>query len=158
MQLVIQIVFLIYLGPLVVILDIQKTNTIDETVNIPFWGLALGAVSFGVGILLLGVRTIKTVGSNLTELDAMKSFSTQVGAGIAVLLPSMFGKPVSTSHCLVGSLLGAAIADKCAGSKEAQINVSVLKKIIYGWVITIPLAMAAAVYFYCAIKGSLWEY
>ena len=142
-------------GPLISILNIQKEGEIEEKVDIPWWGLLIGAAAFGVGIFFLGRLTVETVGSGLSKLDPMKSFAIQLGAGMAVLFSSLLGMPVSTSHCIVGSTIGGALASKIATNKGENLNLGMIKKIIFGWVTTIPLAAGAAVYYYYAQTGAL---
>lgn len=89
-------------------------------------------------------KTIATVGTKITTLTPSKSFATQIGAAVAVLGSSVLGMPVSTSHCLVGSVVGIGLAQKVAG-KSGPVNVKVLKRIFIGWVCTIPLAAGVAV-------------
>ena len=62
---------------------------------------------------LLGSRTVSTVGGKITKLTPSKSFATQMGAAVAVLTSSVLGMPVSTSHCLVGAVVGIGAADRC---------------------------------------------
>lgn len=111
--------------------------------DIPLVLLVLGGIGFGVGIFFLGERTISTVGSKITQMTPSKAFSTQLGGAVAVMSSSALGMPVSTSHCLVGSVIGIGIASKLIG-KPANIDMNVLKKIILSWIITIPLSMIAA--------------
>lgn len=70
---------------------------------------------------------------------------------MAVLVCSALGLPVSTSHCLVGAVVGVGIAQKIRGMKN-KINMAVLKKIFVGWVATIPLAMTVAIILYVAAQ------
>ena len=98
-------------------------------------------------------KTIATVGTKITTLTPSKSFATQIGAAVAVLGSSVLGMPVSTSHCLVGSVVGIGLAQKVAG-KSGPVNVKVLKRIFIGWVCTIPLAAGVAVLVFLAMKAA----
>ena len=131
-------------GPLAVIVEVVSEGRVAGTPNIPMWALIIGAAGFVVGIALLGSRTVSTVGGKITKLTPSKSFATQMGAAVAVLTSSVLGMPVSTSHCLVGAVVGIGAADRCMRG-EGELNVSVLKKIFVGWAVTIPLAMAVSV-------------
>lgn len=91
----------------------------------------------------MGRLTIKTVGTKITALTPSKSFATQIGAAIAVMTSSALGLPVSTSHCLVGSIVGGACASKLIG--EGTVNKRILMKILNAWVATIPIAMVIVV-------------
>ena len=63
--------------------------------------------------IIVGSRTVSTVGGKITKLTPSKSFATQMGAAVAVLTSSVLGMPVSTSHCLVGAVVGIGAADRC---------------------------------------------
>ncbi len=113
--------------------------------EIPVWVLMLGASGFVLGILLLGERTITTVGSKITKLTPSRSFAVQMGTAIAVLSSTVLGLAVSTSHCLVGSIIGVGLAARLRASRDAELNVAMLTKIVIGWAATIPLAMVVSV-------------
>ena len=96
--------------------------------------------------MTLGSRTIETVGNSITELTPSRSFATQIGTGIAVPGSSTMALPVSTSHCLVGAVVGVNMMEgwcKVDGAKD--LDFKVLKKIVIGWVVTIPLAAGVSV-------------
>ena len=69
-----------------------------------------------------------------------------------MLLSSAMGLPVSTSHCLVGSVIGIGICQKCMNPDESSLNFSVLKKIVLGWAVTIPLAMFVSVVIFLPLR------
>ncbi|KAL1530736.1 hypothetical protein AB1Y20_001635 [Prymnesium parvum] len=140
-------------GPLAVVLSIATDGKVVSTAEIPTGVLLLGAVGFVLGILMIGSRTISTVGSKITALTPQRSFSSQIGAAIAVLSSSVLGLPVSTSHCLVGAVFGVTLAEKICGVPDVDVDVGTLKKIVIGWVVTIPLAAAVAV---CAYFPLSW--
>lgn len=117
-----------------------------QTPDIPFTALLFGALGFFLGILTMGRLTIKTVGKGIMRLTPSRSFATQMGAAIAVMLSSALGLPVSTSHCLVGSVVGIGAFEKMAGT--GSVNAGTLVRIVLGWVITIPLAMGVALLFF----------
>ena len=130
----------------------KDQNTVSGTPDTAVFILVIGAVGFVTGILLLGSRTIETVGTKITILTPSKSFSTQMGAAVAVLASSAFGMPVSTSHCLVGAVVGVGVAQKMT-SGGGKINAKALGKIMLGWLVTIPLAMIVAVIVFYAAQS-----
>ena len=138
-------------------MTLDDAEEIQKTVDVPFWGLALGAFAFVVGIGLLGHKTIQTVANGITKFTPTKSFATQISAGIAVLLSSFAELPVSTSHCLVGAVVGVAIGEKLVSKEKVPLTLSTLKKIVLSWITTIPLAMLAAIFFYYALNGAIDE-
>jgi len=143
------------IGPLVVIVGIYNSHVVSDSPELPFWTLFFGGGAFVLGILSLGHRTITTVGCKITELTPSRSFVTQIGAAIAVLGSSVVSLPVSTSHCLVGSIIGISLAEKINGIPDAALDLSVLKKIVIGWAVTIPFAAAVAVVSFLLLKVTL---
>lgn len=133
------------IGPLAAILVAISGGDIAAIPEIPMWVLLLGAGGFVVGILLLGERTITTVGSKITKLTPSRSFAVQMGTAIAVLSSTVLGLAVSTSHCLVGSIIGVGLAAKLRRHDDSELNVAMLTKIVIGWAATIPLAMVVSV-------------
>jgi len=140
-------------GPLAIIYQIHNEGVIDASPDIPLWALCMGAAGFVVGIVLLGSRTISTVGSNITALTPSRSYATQMGAAVAVLASSVLGLPVSTSHCLIGSIVGVGFAQQCTGQKS-RMDLSVLKRIVMTWILTIPAAMLVAFLVYAPLESS----
>jgi sodium-dependent phosphate transporter len=141
-------------GPLGVVWEVfQDETAVSGKPDTATWILAIGAVGFVAGIMLLGSRTIETVGTKITILTPSKSFSTQMGAAVAVLASSAFGMPVSTSHCLVGAVVGVGVAQKFTQG-GGKINGSALGKILLGWLVTIPLAMVFAVIVFTAASST----
>lgn len=137
-------------GPLAAIWEVYTEGKIETTPNIEWWAVGLGAAGFATGILLLGERTIDTVGNKLNALTPSKAFGTQIGAAIVVLVSSAIGLAVSTSHILIGCVVGVGLAERLC-SAGGEINWKILLKIMLAWAITIPLAMLAAiVVFYTA--------
>lgn len=118
---------------------VSESGTVAEKPEIPFWALVYGSAGFVIGIVTMGRMTIKTVGTKITTLTPSKSFATQMGAAVAVLGSSALGLPVSTSHCLVGSVVGIGVFESL--TKTGKLNLSVLARIALAWGLTIPLAM-----------------
>ena len=141
------------IGPLAALLVVERGGDILARPTIPPWVLGLGACGFVVGIVLLGSRTITTVGSKITRLTPSRSFAVQMGTAIAVLSSTVLGLAVSTSHCLVGAIIGVGVVDKARGRKDAELNMSTILKIVIGWATTIPLAMAVSVGVFAALSG-----
>ena len=141
-------------GPLAVILGVYRTGEVTSSPTIPFWALCVGAVGFCVGIVLLGSRTIATVGSKITTLTPSKSYATQMGAAVAVMSGSALGLPVSTSHCLVGAVIGVGVVQKHMTPEATPLSLSVLKKIVLGWAATIPLAMLVSVVIFVPLRSA----
>jgi len=138
-------------GPLSAIIMVANTNTVSAVPDIPLWALFYGTVGFVLGIVTMGRHTIKTVGTKLTTLTPSKSFATQMGGAVAVLGSSALGLPVSTSHCLVGSVVGIGAFETIA--KTGHLNLGVLTRIFLAWGITIPLSMFMSTLVFVPFKG-----
>ena len=140
------------IGPLAAILVVEQPGgDITREPVIPLWLLALGSCGFVFGIFLLGSRTIKTVGGKITKLTPSRSFAVQLGTAVAVLSSTVLGLAVSTSHCLVGAIIGVGLCDRLRGSVDGELNGAMILKIIIGWAVTIPLAMLVTVLAYAAL-------
>ena len=115
------------------------------TAQIPPELLALGGIGIAVGCLTWGKRVMKTVGGRITRLTNTRGFSVDFGAATTVLIASKLGLPISTSHTVVGAVIGVGLAR----GLEA-IDLSIIKKIIVSWLLTVPVAAAtSAAIFIC---------
>jgi PiT family inorganic phosphate transporter len=93
-------------GPLAAIYDSLAHTTISAKAAIPLWVMVTGGVGISIGLALFGPRLIKTVGSEITELDPMRAFSIMMAAAITVVIASQLGLPVSSTHIAVGGVFG----------------------------------------------------
>ena len=94
------------IGPLAAINDAVMTGGISSKAGIPFWVMAVGAFGIAIGLALYGPRLIRTVGSEITELDQMRAFSVAMAAAITVIIASQLGLPVSSTHIAIGGIFG----------------------------------------------------
>jgi len=93
-------------GPLAAINDALQSNEIHGKAEIPIWIMVIGAIGISLGLLLFGPKLIRTVGSEITELDQMRAFSIAMAAAITVIVASQLGLPVSSTHIAVGGIFG----------------------------------------------------
>ncbi|AHJ13821.1 inorganic phosphate transporter [Sulfurospirillum multivorans] len=93
-------------GPLAGIYDALTTGHISSAAGIPIWVMLLGASGIVVGLGLYGPRLIKTVGSEITELDQIRAFCVAMSAALTVIIASQMGLPVSSTHIAVGAVFG----------------------------------------------------
>lgn len=93
-------------GPLAAINDAIQSHGVSSKATIPFWILLIGALGISIGLLLYGPKIIRTVGSEITELDQMRAFSIAMAAAITVIIASQLGLPVSSTHIAVGGIFG----------------------------------------------------
>jgi len=93
-------------GPLAAINDAVLNGGVAKKAVIPIWVMLVGAVGIAVGLALYGPKLIRTVGSEITELDQMRAFSIAMAAAITVIIASQLGLPVSSTHIAVGAIFG----------------------------------------------------
>ncbi|WP_373036602.1 inorganic phosphate transporter [Sulfurimonas sp.] len=94
------------IGPLAAINDAVVNGGISSKASIPFWVMAIGALGIALGLALYGPNLIKTVGSEITELDQIRAFSIAMAAAITVIIASQLGLPVSSTHIAIGGVFG----------------------------------------------------
>lgn len=132
------------IGPLSEGIQILITNTIETTkTTTPIWALALGGVGIVTGLATWGWRVIETIGKKITELTPTRGFAAEFGAAATVLFASRLGLPISTTHTLVGSVVGVGLAR----GLEA-LDLSMTRDIVISWLVTVPAGAAIAVIFY----------
>lgn len=136
------------IGPFVAILDVLKNGTINATSPVPFAALAMFGVALVVGLWFLGKEVITTVGSKLATIRPTTGFSAELGASIVILLATQFGIPVSSTHILIGAILGIGVYNKNA-------NWIMMKPIGLAWIITLPAAGIMAALVFLGFKLSL---
>jgi len=110
---------------------------------LPKWVLALGGVGIVIGLATWGKKVIATVGKNITEMTPTRGFAAEFGACITILFGSTLGLPLSTTHVLVGSVIGVGLARGIAA-----LNIGVIRGIAASWFITVPAGGVLCVIFY----------
>jgi PiT family inorganic phosphate transporter len=105
-------------GPLAAVNDAMMHMTISSKAAIPLWVMVVGGLGISVGLALFGPRLIKTVGSEITELDPMRAFSIMMAAAITVIIASQLGLPVSSTHIAVGAVFGVGFLREWLDSKK----------------------------------------
>ena len=105
-------------GPLAAVYDALTTHGVSAKAAIPLWVMVVGGVGISIGLALFGPRLIKTVGSEITELDQMRAFSIMMAASITVVIASQLGLPVSSTHIAVGAIFGVGFLREWLDSKE----------------------------------------
>jgi len=116
------------IGPLAAINDAVTNSEIHSKVEIPFWVMAVGAVGIAIGLALYGPKLIKTVGSEITELDQMRAYSIAMAASITVIIASQLGLPVSSTHIAVGGVFGVGFLREYLDSNESRFLQQLRKK------------------------------
>lgn len=134
------------IGPLALIYWIVSHGSIAQKVHVPVWLLALGGLGISMGVLILGYKVMKTVGEEITQLNNSRGFCIDFSTASTVLLASVFGFPISTTHVVVGSVVGVGMA-----RGMELVNVGVLKNILISWFATVPVAALASAGIYLLI-------
>ncbi|OYT55007.1 MAG: phosphate permease [Candidatus Altiarchaeales archaeon ex4484_2] len=111
------------------------SGILQQSVPVPLWMLAFGGVGIAVGISTWGHRVMETIGERITEITPTRGFAAEFSTAATVLGCSLLGLPISTSHVVVGSVIGVGFA----GGINA-LNLNVVKNIIISWLATIPSA------------------
>jgi PiT family inorganic phosphate transporter len=138
------------IGPLAAVIGIAKTGLVGAKSPIPIWVLALGGGGIVVGLATYGRRVIATVGHKITQLTPSRGFAAELAAATTIVIASGTGIPVSTTHTLVGAVLGVGLARGI----EA-IDLRVVGRIFVSWVVTIPAGALLAILFFYVFQATL---
>ena len=135
------------IGPFAAIVSVFKSGDLAMKVPVPLWILALGGVGIVVGLATWGYRVIETIGKKITHITPSRGFSAEFATATTVLVCSKMGLPISTSHTLVGSVIGVGLARGIAA-----LNLRVILSIVSSWLITIPATAVVTVLIYLVLK------
>jgi PiT family inorganic phosphate transporter len=107
-------------GPLAAVSDALSTGAIAGKASIPLWVMMVGAIGIALGLALYGPKLIRTVGSEITELDQMRAFCIALSAAITVIIATQLGLPVSSTHIAVGAVFGVGFLREYLKKNYAQ--------------------------------------
>ena len=138
------------IGPLAAI--VNAVENVDLTAKTPVapWMLAIGGLGIVIGLATWGYRVMETIGKKITELTPSRGFAAQLAAASTIVLASRLGIPISTTHTLVGAVLGVGLARGITA-----LDLRVVGNILASWIATLPIAAALSVFFYYFFKGLL---
>jgi inorganic phosphate transporter, PiT family len=137
------------IGPLAAIYSIISSGgEVMQSSPLPLWILLLGGGGIVVGLITLGYRVMMTVGKKITELTPSRGFCAELAAATTVVIASRTGLPVSTTHILVGSVLGVGLARGIGA-----LDLRVVLNIIISWLVTLPAGALMAMLFFFTLKG-----
>lgn len=137
------------IGPLAAVYSIISSGgDVMQTSPLPLWILLLGGTGIVLGLITLGYRVMLTVGKKITELTPSRGFCAELAAAITVVIASRTGLPVSTTHILVGSVLGVGLARGIGA-----LDLRVILNIIISWLVTLPAGAIMAMLFFFTLKG-----
>jgi len=138
------------IGPLAAVISIAQNGEIAATSALPIWVLALGGGGIVVGLATFGRHVIATVGKKITQLTPSRGFAAELAAASTIVIASGTGMPVSTTHTLVGAVLGVGLARGIDA-----IDLRVVARILVSWVVTIPAGAFLAIVFFFIFKTIL---
>lgn len=136
------------IGPLSVILEVARTNEIPVASIVPWWVLGLGGLGIVIGLATWGWRVIQTVGKRITELTPSRGFCAEFAAALTILIASLYKLPVSTTHTLVGAVLGIGLA-----RGFGALNLNTVRDIAASWIITVPAGAGLSILFYFCLMA-----
>lgn len=135
-------------GPLAAVVGIAETGAVVQKSMMPSWILLLGGAGIVIGLITYGHKVIATVGTGITELTPSRGFAATLAAATTVVIASGTGLPISTTHTLVGAVLGVGLARGIAA-----LNLNVVRTIFLSWIVTLPAGAFLAIFFFFMLKG-----
>ena len=138
------------IGPLAAVISVSQTGVVGGQSSIPFWVLVIGGVGIVIGLATFGRHVIATVGQKITHLTPSRGFCAELAAATTIVIASGTGIPISTTHTLVGAVLGVGMARGIAA-----IDLRVVGRIFVSWLVTIPAGAILAIGFFFIFKAVL---
>lgn len=139
------------IGPLAAITEIVRTNSIPGRVSVNIWLLVLGGSGIAIGLATFGYRVMRVLGTKVTEITPSRGAAANIAGMTTVLTCSKMGLPISTTHTLVGAILGVGLARGITA-----INRKVVGSIFTSWFATIPVSAGLTILFYLIAKCLFW--
>ena len=138
------------IGPLAAVISVAQTGAVAAESSLPIWVLVLGGGGIVVGLATYGRHVIATVGKKITQLTPSRGFAAELAAATTIVIASGTGIPISTTHTLVGGVLGVGIARGIDA-----IDLRVVGRIFASWVVTIPAGAFLSILFFFIFKTVL---
>jgi PiT family inorganic phosphate transporter len=138
------------IGPLAAIVHLSSGADLLSKAPVAPWMLMVGGLGIVLGLATWGYKVIETIGNKITELTPSRGFAATLAAALTIVLASRMGIPVSTTHILVGSVLGVGLARGIGA-----IDLRVVGAILVSWVATLPLSAGLSIFFFFFFKGLL---
>jgi len=136
-------------GPVAAVVQtVQDGGSIAAKSGMPWWVLLVGAVGIVLGLATYGWRVIGTIGKRITELTPSRGFAAELGAAGTVVIASGTGLPISTTHTLVGAVLGVGLA-----RGTGVVDFQTVKQIVSSWIVTLPIAAVLAIAYFYTLKA-----
>lgn len=137
------------IGPVAAVISIVESGgQIGQQSALSLWILILGGGGIVAGLLMYGRRVIATVGKHITDLTPSRGFACELSAATTVVIASGTGLPISTTHTLVGAVLGVGLARGIGA-----LNMNVVRTIFLSWIVTLPAGAIMSILFFFTLKG-----
>jgi len=138
------------IGPLAAVVHVAQDMDVTGKSPVEPWMLAVGGIGIVIGLATWGHRVMETVGKKIVELTPSRGFAAELGAATTIVVASRMGIPVSTTHVLVGAVLGVGFARGIG-----VLDMRVVARILVSWAVTLPIAALLSVFFFYFFKGLL---
>lgn len=135
-------------GPMAAVISVIKSGTVEAKAAVAPWILLVGGIGIVVGLATYGYKVMVTIGKKITELTPSRGFAAEMAAAATVVIASGIGLPISTTHTLVGAVLGVGLARGIGA-----LNLGVIGGIFASWVITLPAGAGLSILFFFFFKG-----
>ncbi|MHC4187787.1 MAG: inorganic phosphate transporter, partial [Planctomycetota bacterium] len=135
------------IGPLAAVVEIVKNNTIPGKVPVSMWILVIGGIGIVIGLATFGYRVMKLVGTKVTTITPSRGVAADLSAMATVLVCSKMGLPISTTHTLVGAIIGVGLARGITA-----VNRKTVIQIFSSWIATVPIAAVLTIVLYLLAK------
>ncbi|MFQ5547288.1 MAG: inorganic phosphate transporter [Woeseia sp.] len=138
------------IGPLAAVISVAHTGIVGAKTAVPVWVLVLGGAGIVTGLATFGRHVIATVGHKITQLTPSRGFAAELAAATTIVIASGTGIPISTTHTLVGAVLGVGLARGIQA-----LDLRVVGRIFVSWVVTIPAGAFLAILFFYVFRATL---
>jgi len=138
------------IGPVAAVISIAQEGVVGQKSAVSIWVLLLGGMGIVVGLATFGRHVMATVGRKITHLTPSRGFAAELAAATTIVVASGTGVPISTTHTLVGAVLGVGMARGISA-----IDLSVVGRIFLSWAITIPAGAVLSIIFFYILRAIL---
>lgn len=138
------------IGPLAAVISVAQSGVIGAESTVPIWVLVVGGAGIVTGLATYGRHVIATVGEKITQLTPSRGFAAELAAATTIVIASGTGIPISTTHTLVGAVLGVGLARGI----EA-IDLRIVGRVFLSWIVTIPAGAILAIVFFFILRAVL---
>ena len=135
------------IGPMAAAVTTIREGAVAARAEVPLWMLLAGGTGIVIGLATYGYRVMDTVGNKITHLTPSRGYTAEFAAATTIVVASRFGLPISTTHTLVGAVLGVGLARGMAAT-----NMGVVGQIAASWVITLPAGAGLSIFFFYVLK------